>query len=154
MKKALAKVSRGYDNLKYLSYFELYQVLTGFPIINFKKIYKNIDNNNMIKMLEYLKNDNEPELQNYTTNFKFVVNSIYFNKAIKFENKDDIINKYLFYNNNNNNNKPIQSSISYSNVYSGYNGENKPNINKSIEEEYTQQNKISYNNDIFMKIHI
>ena len=62
LKKALAKVSRGYDNLKYLSYFELYQVLTGFPIINFKKIYKNIDNNNIIKLFEYLKNDNEPEI--------------------------------------------------------------------------------------------
>ena len=148
LEKALAKVYRGYDNLKYLSYFELYQVLTGFPIINFKKIYKNIDNNNMIKMFEYLKNDNEPELQNYTTNFKFVVNSRYINKAVEVVNKDDIINKYLFYNNNNNNN-PIQSNISYSNVYSGYNGENRPNINKSIEEEYIQQNKISYNNDTY-----
>lgn len=37
----------------------------------------------MIKMFEYLKNDNEPELQNYTTNFKFVVNSRYINKAVE-----------------------------------------------------------------------
>ena len=51
LEKALEKVYRGYDRLKYISLFELYQILTGFPIINFKKIYKDIPKEKLIEML-------------------------------------------------------------------------------------------------------
>ena len=135
LEKALAKLYRGYDNLKYLSYFELYQVLTGFPIINFKRIYKDNDQTNIIKIFEPFETKNYGDLSNFTPNFKFVVNSNYNNKSVEIVNKDDIINKYLFYSYINNNN-PI--NIAYPNN----NGEN-----KNIEEEYIQQNKINYNND-------
>ena len=142
LEKAIAKVYRGYDNLKYIPFFELYQILTGFPIINFKKVFKTIGENNLIKMFDIFNSKNFNDLGNYTPSFKFVVNSKYTNKVVEMVNKDDIINKYLFYNNNNNN--PI-NNISFSNN----NGENKNNLNKNIEEEYTQQNKITYNNDTF-----
>ena len=140
LEKALAKIYRGYENLKYLPFFELYQILTGFPIINFKKDYKSIDKNSLVKMYEIFQSKDMSELGNYTPNFKFVVNSNYINKAVEMVNKDDIINKYLFYTNNNNN--PI-NNISYTN-----NIDSKINKN-NIEEEYIQQNKINYNNDNF-----
>ena len=38
LKKAISKYYGGYDNLKNISYFELYQILTGFPILHFKRI--------------------------------------------------------------------------------------------------------------------
>ena len=142
LEKALAKIYRGYDNLKYVPYFELYQILTGFPIINFKKVYKNIDINNMIKMFESLQSKTINDLGNYTPNFKFAVNSNYTNKAVEFVTKDDIINKYLFYNNNNNN--PINNA-SYSNDINA----EKKNIWKNLEEDIAQQNKINFNNDNF-----
>ena len=143
LEKALAKIFRGYDKLKYLPFFELYQVLTGFPIINFKKSYKHIDPKNLIKMFEILQSKNMSELNNYTPSFKFAVNSNYTNKAIEIVNKDDIINKYLIYNNNNNN--PI-NNIRYSN---NNNTDIKNKLNRNIEEEYAQQNRINYNNENF-----
>ena len=143
LEKALAKIYRGYENLKYIPYFELYKILTVFPIINFKKIYKTFDNETLIKMFDIFNSKNINELGNYTSNFKFVVNSNYTNKAVEIVNKDDIINKYLFYNNNNNN--PI-NNISYN---LNNNLENSNNINKNIEDEYIRLNKISYNNDTF-----
>ena len=51
LEKALAKLYRGYDNLKNIPFFELYQILTGFPVINFKKIYKDIPKEKLIEML-------------------------------------------------------------------------------------------------------
>ena len=144
LEKALAKIFRGYDNLKHIPFFELYQVLTGFPIINFKKIYKNIDQNNLIKMFDCFNFKNLTDLSNYTPNFKFIVNSRYNNRAVEIVNKDDIIAKYIFYNNNNNN--PI-NNIPYQN--NNNNGENANNLIKSLEEEYNQQNKITYNNEIY-----
>ena len=96
----------------------------------------------MVKMLELLQNKSTNDLGNYTPNFKFAVNSNYTNKAVEFVTKDDIINKYLFYNNNNNN--PI-NNIPHSN---DNNAENKNNL-KSLEEDYAQQNKINFNNENF-----
>ena len=146
LEKALAKIYRGYENLKYISYYELYQVLTGFPIFNFKKDYKSIDKNTIVNMLEQCQSKDISELENYTANLKFVVNSNYSNKAVEFVNKDDIINKYLFYTNINNN--PI-NNISYSNTLDNKININKNISNKNIEDEYIQQNKINYNNDTF-----
>ena len=145
LEKALAKLYRGYDNLQYITYFELYQILTGFPIINFKRIYKDVDQISLSKTFEPFETKNFGDLANYTCNFKFVVNSNYTNKSVEIINKEDIINKYLFYSNsNNNNNNPIN------NMYPNNNGENKNNnLNKNIEEEYIQQNKINYNNEIY-----
>ena len=143
LEKALAKVYRGYENLKYLPYFELYKVLTGFPIFNFKKVYKTFDNDTLIKMFDIFNSKNINDLGNYTTNFKFAVNSNYTNKAVEIVNKEDIINKYLFYSNNNNN--PI-SNLSY-NINNNLDNQN--NISKNIEDEYIHQNKINYNNETF-----
>lgn len=142
LEKALAKLYRGYDNLKYVPYFELYQILTGFPIINFKKVYKSIEVNNMVKMFECLQSKNVSDLGNYTPNFKFVVNSNYTNKAVEFVTKDDIINKYLFYKYSNTN--PI-NNMPFSN---DNNIENKNNL-KNLEEDYAQQSKINFNNENF-----
>ncbi len=36
--KTISKYYGGYDNLKNISYFELYQILTEFPILHFKRI--------------------------------------------------------------------------------------------------------------------
>ena len=47
LEKALAKVFRSYDNLSKITYFELYQILTGFPIYHFKKIFKERESSNL-----------------------------------------------------------------------------------------------------------
>ena len=138
LEKALAKIFRGYDNLKYISFYELYEILTGFPIINFKRINDHIDKNTFIKMFDNFNNKNLNELSNYTSNFKFVVNSKYNNIAVETVNKNDIIAKYLFYNNNDNN--PIN------NMQNNNKRESISNLFKNIEEEYIQQNKINYKN--------
>ena len=141
LEKALAKIFRGYDNLKYVSYYELYEILTGLPIINFKRIYKHIDQNNLIKMFDYFNYKNLNDLSNYTSNFRFVVNSRYNNRAVETVNKDEIIAKYLFYNNNDNNPK--------NNIPNNHNGDNLNSLFKGIEQEYIQYNRITFNNEVY-----
>ena len=41
LEKAIAKTFGGYHNLKQLTYFELYQILTGLPVYNFTRINDN-----------------------------------------------------------------------------------------------------------------
>ena len=96
LEKALAKLFRGYDNLYKISYFELYQILTGFPIYHFKKINKERDNSSKINLYEkFLLKD----LANITQNYRYIVNSnLPFNKASEVISKEDIINYYIKYN--------------------------------------------------------
>ena len=41
LEKAIAKTFGGYNNIKQLSFFELYQILTGLPVYNFTRINDN-----------------------------------------------------------------------------------------------------------------
>ena len=147
LEKALAKLFRGYDKLKYISYFELYKILTGLPIINYKKIYKNIDKNKLKEMFDVLNNNKNYNLDEFTSEFKFAVNSRYSNKAVELINKNDIINSYLFsdinnYNYSDRENNPI-------NLINNLRGENNiNNLLKNVDDE-NSQNKINYNNEIY-----
>ena len=147
LEKALAKLFKGYDKLKYISFFELYKILTGLPIINYKKIYKNIDKDKLNEMFNVLKNNKNSNLEEYTSEFKFGVNSRYSNKAVEIINKDDIINSYLFSDINNYNytdreNNPI-------NAIKNLRDENIINNILKNEEDENSQNKINYNNEIY-----
>ena len=66
LEKAIAKNFGGYDNLKNISFFELYQILTGFPILNFKK-----------------------------NNEKFFVNTNLINQSSLITSKDEIIEEII-----------------------------------------------------------
>ena len=97
LEKALAKLFRGYDNLSKISYFELYQILTGFPIYHFKKINKERENSSKINLYERFQSK---DLANITQNYRYTVNSnLPFNKASEVISKEDIINYYIKYNN-------------------------------------------------------
>ena len=146
LEKALAKLYRGYDNLKYISFFELYQILTGFPVINFKKIYKDIPKEKLIEMFEILNNKDNGNLDEMTNDFKFIVNSKYNNDAVEKVNKSDVINNYLFCNNNGyyENNNPINIA------YNDYKNGGKNNINYFMNENDDDGvNKINFNNEVY-----
>ena len=145
LEKALAKLYRGYEKLKYISYFELYQLLTGFPILNFKKIYKNIEKEKLREMFEILNNKEIYNLKELTSEFRFSVNSRYANKASEIVNINNIINCYLFGNINDNNyfdgyNNPINAN------YKKFKKEN--NMFNNDDEE-NPPNKIIINNETF-----
>ena len=102
LEKALAKIYRGYDNLSKISYFDLYQILTGFPIYNFKRIIKDKDNNYLsIKykdsLYEKFKNkDFYGDLYGITTTYKYLLNSnLNHNKGSEVVGKDDVIFCYI-----------------------------------------------------------
>ena len=104
LEKALAKIFRSYDNLKKINYFELYQILTGFPIYHFKKIYKERENGSKLNLYERFQTN---DLSNITQNYRYIVNSnLGYNRASEVISKEDIINYYIKYNikdtNNNN----------------------------------------------------
>ena len=94
LEKALAKIYRSYDNLCRINYFELYQLLTGFPIYNFKRIYRDRENiSNKFNLYEKFK---LKDLGNITQNYRYMVNSnLAYNKGSEVVSKDDIINYYL-----------------------------------------------------------
>ena len=147
LEKALAKLFRGYEKLKNISYFELYKVLTGLPIINYKKIYKNIEKEKLRDMFNLLNNSNNTNLDDYTNDFKFSVNSRYSNKAVELVNKEDIINSYLFSDINNYNyydrkNNPI-------NLINKFREENNNIKNIFLNDDEDSQNKINYNNETY-----
>ena len=97
LEKAIAKVFRSYDNLSKISYFELYQILTGFPIYHFKKIYKERENSSKLNLYERFQSK---DLSNVTQNYRYIVNSnLSYNKASEVISKEDIINYYIKYNN-------------------------------------------------------
>ena len=100
LEKALAKLFRSYDNLSKITYFELYQILTGFPIYHFKKIYKERENANKLNLYERFQSK---DLSNITQNYRYIVNSnLAYNKASEVISKEDIINYYIKYNNKDN----------------------------------------------------
>ena len=66
LEKAIAKNFGGYDNLKNISYFELYQILTGFPILHFKR-----------------------------TNERYFLNTNLVNQSSLIGTKDEIIEEFL-----------------------------------------------------------
>lgn len=100
LEKALAKLFRGYDNLSKISYFELYQILTGFPIYHFKKINKERENSSKINLYERFQSK---DLSSVTQNYRYIVNSdLPFNKASEVISKEDIINYYIEYNSKDN----------------------------------------------------
>ena len=102
LEKALAKVYRSYDNLSKISYFELYQVLTGFPIYHFQKIFKERENSSKLNLYERFQSK---DLSSITQNYRYIVNSnLAYNKASEVISKEDIINYYIKYNNKENNN--------------------------------------------------
>ena len=93
LEKALAKVFRSYDNLSKISYFELYQILTGFPIYHFKKIYREASKLNLFERFQ------SKDLANITQNFRYIVNSnLPYTKASEVISKEDIIHYYTKYN--------------------------------------------------------
>ena len=93
LEKALAKIYRSYDNLSRISYFELYQLLTGFPIYNFKRIYR--DRENIPNKLNLYEKFKLKDLGNITQNYRYMVNSnLSYNKGSEVVSKDDIINYY------------------------------------------------------------
>ena len=93
LEKALAKIYRSYDNLCRISYFELYQLLTGFPIYNFKRIYRDREISNKLNLYEKFK---LKDLGNITHNYRYMVNSnLVYNKGSEVVSKEDIINYYL-----------------------------------------------------------
>ena len=97
LEKAIAKVFRSYDNISKISYFELYQVLTGFPIYHFKKIYKERENSSKLNLYERFQSK---DLSNVSQNYRYIVNSnLSYNKASEVISKEDIINYYIKYNN-------------------------------------------------------
>ena len=98
LEKALAKIYRSYDNLSRITYFELYQLLTGFPIYNFKRIYRDRENiSNKLNLYEKFK---LKDLGNITQNYRYMVNSnLPYNKGSEVVSKEDIINYYLKNNN-------------------------------------------------------
>ena len=148
LEKGLAKIFRGYNKLKYVSYFELYQILTGFPIINFKKIYKNVETKILKEMFELLLNNKDAEnLSEYISDFNFVVNSKYSNKAVETVSKIDIIKSYLCYDFNNINNNDDDTN---SNAFGINNNDDKSFAIKSDESD-NFQNKIIFNNEIYFK---
>ena len=106
LEKALAKIYRSYDNLNRISYFELYQLLTGFPIYNFKRIYRDRENiSNKLNLYEKFK---LKDLGNISQNYRYMVNSnLPYNKGSEVVSKEDIINYYL--KNNNINDKGISN---------------------------------------------
>ena len=100
LEKALAKLFRSYDNLSKITYFELYQILTGFPIYHFKKIYKERENAAKLNLYERFQSK---DLSNITQNYRYIVNSnLGCNKASEVISKEDIINYYIKYNNKEN----------------------------------------------------
>ena len=93
LEKAIAKVFKGYDNLSKISYFELYQILTGFPIYHFKRIYRESSKTNLYEKLQ------SKDLANITQNYRYIVNSnLPYTKASEVISKEDIINYYTKYN--------------------------------------------------------
>ena len=97
LEKALAKVFRSYDNLSKISYSELYQVLTGFPIYHFKRIFKTKENAAKLNLFERFQ---AKDLSSITQNYRYIVNSdLAYNKASEVVSKEDIINYYVKYNN-------------------------------------------------------
>ena len=127
LEKALAKIYRSYDNLCKISYFELYQLLTGFPIYNFKKIYRDKENMpNKFKDNLYEKFQMK-DLGNITQNFRYMVNSnLAYNKGSEIISKDDIINYYL-----------------KNNINDKYNRDSSFNLNVNMLEPKTQINSIN-----------
>ena len=94
LEKALAKLYRSYDNLSKISYFELYQLLTGFPIYNYKRIYR--DRESISTKLNLYEKFQLKDLGNITTNYRYMVNSnLGYNKGSEIVSKDDIINYYI-----------------------------------------------------------
>ena len=143
LEKALAKIFRGYEKLKYIPFFELYKILTGFPIINFKKIYRNIETKKLREMFELANNKENFNLNELTSDFKFSVNSKYNNDAIEIVNKEDVINSFLSHSYNNsksNNEEKSQANIAF-NVFK--------NENKSNALSNDDDNKIIFNNEIY-----
>ena len=149
LEKALAKIYRGYEKLKYIPYFELYQILTGFPIINFKKMYKNTESNKLKEMFEILGSKDCDNLNEFTPEFKFSVNSKYSNKAVEMINKDDIIKCYLnFDTNNNSNNNFYEDNNPINLAYNEIKNENK-NYGLKNDDDDNLQNKIIFNNETY-----
>ena len=98
LEKALAKIYRSYDNLSRITYFELYQLLTGFPIYNFKRIYR--DRENIPNKLNLYEKFKLKDLGNITQNYRYMVNSnLQYNKGSEVVSRDDIINYYIKNNN-------------------------------------------------------
>ena len=124
LEKVLAKIYRSYDNLCRISYFELYQLLTGFPIYNFKKIYREREPN---KFRESLYDKFQiKDLGNITQNYRYMVNSnLVYNKGSEIVSKDDIINYYI---KNNINDKATLDSF---------------NLNLNLIEQKNQNNNIA-----------
>ena len=151
LEKALAKLFRGYEKLKYISFFELYQILTGFPIINYKKNYKNIEKEKLREIFEKFNNKDTTDLEELSDVFKFSVNSKYSNKGVEIINKEDIIHSYLFH------------DINSYNYYSGdkdniniffksFKKENKKNkffIDEDEDDNNNSPNKITYKNEVY-----
>ena len=100
LEKALAKIFRGYDNLYKVNYFELYQILTGFPIYHFKKIFREKENSSKLNLYERFQ---LKDLNNISNNYRYMVNSnLAYSKASEVISKEDLINYYIKYNINNN----------------------------------------------------
>ena len=148
LEKALAKIYRGYEKLKYVSYFELYHILTGFPILNFKKNYKNIEKDKLREMFELLNNKDNYDLEGYSSEFNFSVNSKHSNKAIETVDKNNIINCFLFSGIIENNDN--EGEINQINAMSGFQNDNRSNPPKSEEDE-NLPNRIMFNNEIYYK---
>ena len=147
LEKALAKLFRGYEKLKYISYFELYKILTGFPIYNFKRLYKEISNDDYNTMYEMLKErENLYELSKYTSNFRYVVNSNYKdNGAVEIVNKDTIINIYLNSLGENGDTKDINVNNLYSIINNVHNNTSSSSSDNSyLMAFYTSKSYIKY----------
>ena len=144
LEKALAKIFRGYEKLKYISFFELYKILTGFPIINFKKIYKNIETKKLRVMYELVNKKENYGLDEFTSDFKFSVNSKYDNDAIEIVSKDDVINSFLSHSYNNYY-KSNNEDTNWINI--AFNAFKKENKSSAFSNE--DDNKIAFNNEIY-----
>ena len=144
IEKGLAKIFGNYDNLKNISYFELYQILTGFPVLNFKKVDNDINNKNIYIVNSNLfcnNNNNNNNRSNLVVNDEYIIDMYLHNKNYmigfyasneylmkQFEEEDDNIN-----NKNDNNNNKNDNNI--------YNNKNNVNNNNNNNNEI-KKNKI------------
>ena len=153
LEKALAKLFRGYEKLKYISFFELYQILTGFPIINFKKNYKNIEKDKLREIFENFNNKDTTNLEELSDVFKFSVNSKYSNKGVEIINKEDVINSYLFHDINSYNYYGGDDN-KINNFFKSFKKENKKNNFYNLDDDDDEDNnnspnKITYINEVY-----
>ena len=137
LEKGLAKIFGGYDNLKNISYFELYQILTGFPVVNFKKIDNDLNNKNIYVVNSNLFCNGYNNKCNYVVNEDFVIDTFLQNKNYLlgfYASKDYLIKQFEDDDNElNNKNDGLNSENNiYNNNKNNNNNEKKNKIKKKM----------------------